>query len=157
MINQKVLVRQLKIAGYDVSTAGNGQEALDMITQNAQADSRARFSVVLMDIEVRVMLTPSEAAESDLLSTQMPVMDGLTAIKEIRQREIDGSLKIRYVSRGGPLMQALAANCVASISPSSPSPATLGRNRSTIAWRQASTKWPSSHTRSNRSWPRFLS
>ncbi|KAM0790952.1 hypothetical protein ACM66B_004257 [Microbotryomycetes sp. NB124-2] len=77
LINQKVLVRQLKIAGYQTSTADNGQQALDMISQNVHVDERSRFSVVLMDIE-------------------MPVMDGLTAIKELRKREQDGAISLRY-------------------------------------------------------------
>ncbi|KAK4047296.1 hypothetical protein OIV83_005474 [Microbotryomycetes sp. JL201] len=77
LINQKVLVRQLKIAGYQISTADNGQQALDMIAQNTHVDDRSRYSVVLMDIE-------------------MPVMDGLTAIKELRKREKDGTISIRY-------------------------------------------------------------
>ncbi|MCE9685843.1 response regulator [Shewanella sp. AS16] len=59
-INQQVATELLKSAGYEVVVADNGQIALDIV------DSRP-FDAVLMDI-------------------QMPVMDGLTAAKALRQR-----------------------------------------------------------------------
>ncbi|WP_394130269.1 response regulator [Shewanella maritima] len=59
-INQQVASELLKSAGYEVVMADNGQIALDLI------DTRD-FDAVLMDI-------------------QMPVMDGLTAAKELRKR-----------------------------------------------------------------------
>ncbi|MCL1094101.1 response regulator [Shewanella kaireitica] len=59
-INQQVATELLKSAGYTVDVAENGQIALDMI-------DAANYDAVLMDI-------------------QMPVMDGLTATKELRKR-----------------------------------------------------------------------
>ncbi|MCK8045878.1 response regulator [Shewanella sp. 1CM18E] len=59
-INQQVATELLKSAGYVVDVAENGQIALDMI-------DKANYDAVLMDI-------------------QMPVMDGLTATKELRKR-----------------------------------------------------------------------
>ena len=60
-VNQLVAVRTLERAGYKVTVANNGQEALDLI------DSES-FDVVLMDV-------------------QMPVMGGIEATRAIRARE----------------------------------------------------------------------
>jgi PAS domain S-box-containing protein len=60
-INQKVVELMLAPMGADLSCVGNGQEAVDALAAE-------RFDVVLMDM-------------------QMPVMDGLTAIRLIRERE----------------------------------------------------------------------
>ncbi|KAF2751473.1 autoinducer 2 sensor kinase/phosphatase luxQ [Sporormia fimetaria CBS 119925] len=70
LINQQVLVRQLRKAGCLVDVANHGSEALTIL------DSGKLFDVVLMDLE-------------------MPVMDGLTAMQEIRARESDGRMKDR--------------------------------------------------------------
>lgn len=60
-INREVGVDLLSAAGMHVDTAGNGQEALEML-------ERQRYDLVLMDM-------------------QMPVMDGVTATGIIRQDE----------------------------------------------------------------------
>jgi PAS domain S-box-containing protein len=61
IINQQVLCKQLRKAGCIVEVANHGQEALNSL-------ERRGFDVVLMDLE-------------------MPVMDGLTAMQEIRKRQ----------------------------------------------------------------------
>jgi protein-histidine pros-kinase len=60
-VNQLVAVRTLERAGYRVTVASNGQEALDLI-------ERHNFDLVLMDV-------------------QMPVMGGIEATRAIRARE----------------------------------------------------------------------
>lgn len=66
IVNQQVLVRQLKKAGLLVDVANHGVEALNILEHKA-------FDVVLMDLE-------------------MPVMDGLTAMREIRKRQKEGTI-----------------------------------------------------------------
>ncbi|NOJ01322.1 response regulator [Vibrio kanaloae] len=64
LMNQKIASFFLEQAGYEYLIASNGQEALDVITQGAQ------FDAILMDC-------------------MMPVMDGITATKAIREWEVD--------------------------------------------------------------------
>ncbi|MFM2643964.1 ATP-binding protein [Vibrio chagasii] len=64
LMNQKIASFFLEQAGYEYLIASNGQEAVDVITQGAQ------FDAVLMDC-------------------MMPVMDGITATRAIRQWEIE--------------------------------------------------------------------
>ena len=62
IINQKVLEKQLKKAGCVVSVANHGLEALETLEKQI-------FDVVLMDME-------------------MPVLDGLAAMRRIREKEV---------------------------------------------------------------------
>ncbi|QRV93187.1 protein-histidine kinase [Ceratobasidium sp. AG-Ba] len=81
-INQSVLNRQLTKAGCITTLASNGLEAIERICSLAQhgdsrlAASHNSFDVILMDLE-------------------MPVMDGLTAVQEIRRMEGSGTLPRR--------------------------------------------------------------
>ncbi len=65
-VNRQVATRILSLAGLEVDTAENGQEAMDRLKQG-------RYALVLMDC-------------------QMPVMDGYTAAKRRRQIEAEGGL-----------------------------------------------------------------
>ncbi|CAH6785024.1 Histidine kinase [Vibrio chagasii] len=64
LMNQKIASFFLEQAGYEYLITSNGQEAVDVITQGAQ------FDAVLMDC-------------------MMPVMDGITATRTIRQWELE--------------------------------------------------------------------
>jgi len=67
-INQQVATELLKRTSAKISLAKNGREALEMIKEK-------QFDLVLMDI-------------------QMPVMDGISAVKEVRRQEnADGAQK----------------------------------------------------------------
>lgn len=58
-VNSKLLMRQLQALNFQVGTAANGAECLDRLRSDA-------YDIVLMDLE-------------------MPVMDGMTAVREIRK------------------------------------------------------------------------
>ena len=60
-INQKVVLNQLEVLGYQADCVENGQQCLDII-------DRENYDIVLMDC-------------------QMPVLDGYQATKTLRQRE----------------------------------------------------------------------
>ncbi|KAK5085371.1 hypothetical protein LTR05_004655 [Lithohypha guttulata] len=72
IVNQRVLCKQLRNRGFDVEASNHGKEALAAL-EKAQASEEGYFDVVLCDIE-------------------MPVMDGIQCVQEIRERERDGSL-----------------------------------------------------------------
>ncbi len=63
--NQQIAVELLEAEGAKVQVANHGQEAVDILADNIHSLNQAGFDVVLMDL-------------------QMPVMDGLTATKQIR-------------------------------------------------------------------------
>jgi len=70
LINQKIILSTLNKSGMNISIANNGQEALDLLfTQKKE------FDLILMDIN-------------------MPVMDGYTATKKIREDQQFDSLPI---------------------------------------------------------------
>ncbi|KAG8672588.1 hypothetical protein FPOAC2_05982 [Fusarium poae] len=74
LINQKVLVNQLRKAGCTVSATNDGVEALEFLkkTHFCKLDG-SELSVVLMDLE-------------------MPNMDGLTCVSEIRRMQKKGEI-----------------------------------------------------------------
>ena len=76
LINQKVLSKQLTKAGCTVHVANHGLEALEFLrTSSLWAENGGKglhLDAILMDLE-------------------MPVMDGLTCVREIRRLEASGS------------------------------------------------------------------
>jgi signal transduction histidine kinase/AmiR/NasT family two-component response regulator len=82
IINQKVLMKQLLHVGCVVHVANHGLEALNFLEKSTVSNTLPphekgiRCDIVLMDLE-------------------MPIMNGLTCIKEIRMREEDRRIKGR--------------------------------------------------------------
>ncbi len=81
LVNQKVLQKSLKNLGFMTVLANHGGEALEILkTSNfwaGQEKSGSELAVILMDLE-------------------MPVMDGLTCARMIRDYEADGTI-VRHV------------------------------------------------------------
>lgn len=77
LINQKLATQQLRRHGCIVSVANHGVEALAFIRRSEYCvgvASGERLSVILMDLE-------------------MPIMDGLTCVKEIRRAQSQGQIQ----------------------------------------------------------------
>jgi CheY-like chemotaxis protein len=77
LVNQKVVSKQLRKFGHVVNVANHGEEALDFIRGSefwSNERRGERLSVVLMDLE-------------------MPVMDGITCVKRIRELQRMGSIR----------------------------------------------------------------
>jgi two-component system chemotaxis response regulator CheY len=84
---RSILTRLLNGLGFDVTQAGDGSEALSVL------ESGGRPDVILVD-------------------WNMPVMDGLTFIKEVRAREELRDISLMMVtteSEQGQIVRALAA------------------------------------------------
>ena len=78
LINQKIVCRKLKSKGYDVTTASDGKEAVDLVVRAPKPSTgdKLAFDICLMDME-------------------MPRMDGNTATKAIR--ELEKQDQIEYI------------------------------------------------------------
>ena len=76
LVNQKVMSQQLKRAGYVVTVANHGLEALEHLKKSRHADPRngAPLNLVLCDVE-------------------MPIMNGLEFMRTVREMEFQGTLR----------------------------------------------------------------
>ena len=83
IINQNVLNRQLKRVGFSTVTADHGEQALEQLRKSTLW--LANHGVTTADAD----LIPVSAVLCDL---EMPVMDGLTCVKHVRQMQRDGLL-----------------------------------------------------------------
>lgn len=83
-----MLAKQLKTAKCTVSVANHGQECLDMLKKTdcwLDATSRQDNETINNSVPIDVIL----------MDWEMPVMDGLTCSKRIRQLEREGQLTRR--------------------------------------------------------------
>ncbi|TGO61500.1 hypothetical protein BOTNAR_0128g00080 [Botryotinia narcissicola] len=82
LLNQKVLVKSLRKEGYGVNVANHGGEALEFLKETTfwvgdggeEDNSKQQLNLILMDLE-------------------MPIMDGITCVRQIRKWEAQGMIK----------------------------------------------------------------
>jgi two-component system sensor histidine kinase/response regulator len=87
VVNQRVALGLLNRRGHDVRIAGHGREAVDLLEHE-------RFDLVLMDL-------------------QMPVMGGIEATREIREREAATGAHVRIVAMTAHAMTGDRDRCLA--------------------------------------------
>ncbi len=85
-VNQKLIRRLLEKKGYEITVANDGLEGI-------AAHESVRFDIVLMDM-------------------QMPRMDGLTATREIRQRELNSGTHVPIIALTANAMQGDREKCL---------------------------------------------
>ncbi|KAI1643587.1 uncharacterized protein F4817DRAFT_349090 [Daldinia loculata] len=100
LINQQITRRDLQNSGCSVEVANHGVEALEKLQHTNRADGQFPLSLILMDIE-------------------MPVQDGLTCTRKIRELEKTGYFKgpripiiaVSANARMEQILEAKAAGC----------------------------------------------
>ncbi|KAK7184821.1 hsp90-like protein [Paraphaeosphaeria sporulosa] len=79
LVNQRVLAKQLKIIGMHVAVANHGIEALEYLRKTKYC--------------IPDEGTPAQELSLILMDWEMPVMDGLTCVREIRKLQARGIVK----------------------------------------------------------------
>lgn len=84
LINQKVMAKQVRTLGHIVHVANHGVEALEFLQQTAFWTSN-----LLTDGAEQKPIVPLDVV---LMDQDLPVMDGVTCIRRIREMERDGTI-----------------------------------------------------------------
>ncbi|KAJ2905684.1 hypothetical protein MKZ38_004759 [Zalerion maritima] len=117
LVNQRITRRGLEDAGFEVDVANHGAEALDKLkqTQWMNIPSKDSNGFTRPYSEAKPTVTPLGVI---LMDVEMPIMDGLTCTRRIREMEesglIQGHVPIIAVSanaRTEQILQAKSAGC----------------------------------------------
>lgn len=95
LVNQKVLRKQLQKFGWNISVAGNGQEALDWLRDSVywRADEKNKGQDSNSEgTASHVARERKHKVDIILMDIEMPIMDGLTCARMIRNYEDKGLL-----------------------------------------------------------------
>lgn len=130
-INQTVLVRQLRLLGCKVYTADHGVEALDFLARTTFFKACKPEDSPLDHLGNDKLCTNKQMETVEppiplsvvLMDLEMPIMDGLTCVRRIREMEADGTLK-RHVpviavtanARSEQIAEAMRAGMVSHLS-----------------------------------------
>ncbi|CAD0039078.1 unnamed protein product [Aureobasidium pullulans] len=95
-VNQVVLAKQLRRAGYTVFTADDGQEAFDFVrsSRHWKGLGTAQIFHVLISCKLLVLFFQVWLTDytSRCMDIEMPIIDGMTCTKMIRQAQQDGDI-----------------------------------------------------------------
>jgi signal transduction histidine kinase/CheY-like chemotaxis protein len=86
LVNQRVLTKQLRNLGINVAVANHGGEALEHLRSTNYCIGDARATTDSLD----ATNAPANNLSLILMDWEMPVMDGLTCVRNIRQLQRDG-------------------------------------------------------------------
>jgi signal transduction histidine kinase/CheY-like chemotaxis protein/PAS domain-containing protein len=102
LVNQKVLQRQLKIYGNNTYLANHGGEALEALRRSrfwSKSATTPLASSIQPSLSRRSSVASTASVEQTinnisviLMDLEMPVMDGMTCAKKIRQLEQEGTI-----------------------------------------------------------------
>ncbi|KAF1925275.1 putative histidine kinase HHK8p [Didymella exigua CBS 183.55] len=120
LVNQKVLKKQLAKFGWNISVAGDGQQALDWLKGSVywRGTPKNAHNKIGKEEEEGYFATPATYdIDLVLMDIEMPVMDGLTCAQKIREYEAQGLLAPPAV-RPSNLSRQLTASSASTISSS---------------------------------------
>ncbi len=95
LVNQRVLKKQLSKFGWNISVAGDGQQALDWLKGSVywQGTPKNTHDKTSEEEEKEYFAIPSlHDVDIILMDIEMPIMDGLTCARRIRDYEAQGLL-----------------------------------------------------------------
>ena len=102
LVNQKVLKKQLSKFGWNVSVAGDGQQALDWLKGSVywRGTPKNSHDKITEEEQPEYFTTPDlQDVDIVLMDIEMPIMDGLTCAQRIREYEAQGLLAAPQMRR----------------------------------------------------------